>query len=795
MPVQPHPTIASLASLVFLFGLLSVPSPSPHAAARKPVMKPAKKAVKPVRKPTRPAAKPAPPPAPSSATGSGAAFATGSVTLTQPLQGSGNAIRPVGLPRTQGISNVTWLRHSAHEGMNGPLFPGAPLVGGSLNAPLVLAGGEVKTEPARWLTAVSGSRALTAPVGAMESYPAVEITPQTSGGVVTLGQRLPLAVTLTNVSSTVRAWSVTYNAITASGSPFASGQFMMTVPAMSRVTTPLVTQAASFTGSVTVAVTAQAGGTVIGQATCGGGVVPPVKNVVSGEFPLGIAGGDLPLAQAAGVQYWMGEWPWWKAADFRPDYGARSDVAPGYPEATTSLGDQLGIAIVSRAYTGAPDAQLTYEREMMTHFKRRAGGWAFEWPQTLDPAAYASLLRRFHANSKAIHKDALTFMELPDASSDQLEMGRTAAKAGADTATDTLAVHGLGVTPDETTFASTLEHLSSMRNSAYPALDLWNVGERLPLTSATPVSQAGAVVRSTVRQLAGGVEKVFWQAEPSLLREDGTAAPGFFGVASLAAALGGAEYVGPMPWDASLRGEVFQKNGAAILVAWALTGTKTVTLPLAPGRAPEVRDPMYTRSNLQLSGNKLTLTTAPVYLLDLGKSLLNDAGVTGRNQRLKTMRAAMEAIGLPVKQPFPSAMTDAQGTDLLKAAMALYEPEAPRRADTLTAVYDLLKFWDLEALARAAADQTSGLAQANVALNAANRAQADYRIELDYREGTQGYHPEMRRLLTQVERRLYLARQALRQGDYALARAHAEEMSAAARVLAPLVKSIPIGAK
>src|SRR5262249_23027670 len=81
---------------------------------------------------------------------------------------------------------------------------------------------------------------------------------------------------------------------------------------------------------------------------------------------------------------------------------------------------------------------------------------------------------------------------------------------------------------------------------------------------------------------------------------------------------------------------------------------------------------------------------------------------------------------------------------------------------------------------------------ADAALNTANRAQADLRAELDYREGTRGYQTDMRILLGRVEKRLWLARQALRQKDYALARAHAEQMSTAARALIPYVTAMPV---
>ena len=128
----------------------------------------------------------------------------------------------------------------------------------------------------------------------------------------------------------------------------------------------------------------------------------------------------------------------------------------------------------------------------------------------------------------------------------------------------------------------------------------------------------------------------------------------------------------------------------------------------------------------------------------------------------------------------------------VKAAMDAYKPEMPRRNQALTAVYYVLRLWDIEALAQAATDRTSGLAQANAALNTANRAQANFRVELDYKEGTTGFLHEMRYLLTQVESRLYLARQGLRQTEYPLARAHAEEMAAAATALTPYVKLLPL---
>src|SRR5262249_18599421 len=122
--------------------------------------------------------------------------------------------------------------------------------------------GGMNLVPARWMTVVSGAQSLTVPVGAQESYRPIERTPQRSGNVVPLGQRLPLAVTLTNLSGSPRAWSVEYLARSASGALLDSGSLSVSLPAATRVTAPFAVGPLDLPGSITVTVVARESGRV-----------------------------------------------------------------------------------------------------------------------------------------------------------------------------------------------------------------------------------------------------------------------------------------------------------------------------------------------------------------------------------------------------------------------------------------------------------------------------------------------------------------------------------------------------
>ncbi|MBW3622680.1 MAG: hypothetical protein KY468_04640 [Armatimonadetes bacterium] len=755
---------------------------APALSARKP----------PARR--KPPAKPAPKkPAPAKAAPAAAPLTTGAFSVTQPLARAGDGLAPSGPPAVRGLTGaVRWMRHSHYQGADYPLFPPVPMTGAPTatmpGVPVLSPRGELNLEPARWLTVASGTRALTVPVGAGETLPAVQLTPQVSGNVAPVGTRLPLGVTVTNASGAARNWTLTYRAQTASGTPFASGQFRVTAPAMSRVTTPLVLEPFSLPGSAAITVSGKDNAGVTGSATTGGGAVVPDQNVKTGEFPFGLVGGDLPLAEKAGVQFWAGGWPWWKPDDLTPPASTRAEAAPGFPEGFFFQTDRLGIAPISRAYVGSAAEQPAYSRAAMNQFKRRAGGWMVPYTAELTPEEFAGLARSVYSTSKSIHKDAPTLVELPVAGTTGLEIGQGLGASGAALSTDALAVRGLGVPPSDESFQATLEGVRTLRNTAFPARKIWNTGETLTGTATGAAQQAGQVVRSSVEQIAAGVDKVFWTA-PSLLAEDGSAKPGFFGLSSLSGILGGSEYVGPMPWEAPLRGEVFQKNGAAILVAWSTAGTRAATLPVA-GRTPLVFDPMQTRANLLLTGAKLSVTPVPVYVTDLGRNLLTVAYGEGRKQRLQAVRAAYSDLEIPVDENLET-LSNEEAVRLLKAAMDAYRPEAPRRGQALNAVHHLLNLWDLEVLARASARPSTDLLLTNKYLDQANRASADLRVEMDYQEGTKSYQPEMRHLLNRVEDRMLQARLGLRQKDYALAQAHAEQMALAARALVPYVKVLP----
>jgi hypothetical protein len=332
----------------------------------------------PPKKPTT-ARKPIPKPAAS------APLTTGAFSVFQPISRSGDGFAPSGPVRTLGLSgSVRWLRNSRYADANYPLFPPVPLPAGSPPtpgspngtlpvAPVLSDTGEVALQPARWLTVASGSRALTVPVGGGEGIPVIQLTPQVSGSAVPVGSRLPLGVTVTNATGAARNWTLSYRAQTASGTPFASGQVRVFTPPMSRVSTPLVIGPLTLPGSVTVQVTAPNGASVASAAT-GGGAFLPHNDVKTGKFAFGLAGGDLPLADGAGAQFWMGGFPWWRSGDPNPPTGTRADAAPGFPEGFFSLSDRLGVALVNRTSTGDPSSHAAYLRAAMTQFKRRAGG-------------------------------------------------------------------------------------------------------------------------------------------------------------------------------------------------------------------------------------------------------------------------------------------------------------------------------------------------------------------------------------------------------------------------------------
>lgn len=758
----------------------------PSDAARKPAPKrPAAKKPAP-RKPAakKPAAKPSTPAA--------APLSTGAFSVVQPLTQSSGTLTPSGNLTVRGLNApVKWMRNSHYQGANFPLFPPAPLpgtgalAGGIPEAPVLKPNGEMEMERAGWLTLASGSRTLTVPVGSKDAYPMVQLTPQVSGNVVTVGERLPLGVTVTNSTGAARSVTLIYNAKTASGTSYDINKFTVSAPPMSRVTTPLVTKPVTLPGAVTVIVTVQGGSE---SDTTGGGAVVKTEQVKTAEFPFGIVGGDLPLAAKAGVQYWAGGWPWFHAGETAPAPSTRLQTAPGFSEGFFFHSDSLGISLVSRGFNATQ--QDAYATAAMNQFKRRSGGWAFPYTADFPPADYAGKLETVFSQSKAIHKDTPSFLELPTAATTGVEVAQKVSEAGADPFTDVLAVRGLGVSPADETFDTVLQNVVALRDRSFPGREIWNMGETIPATLTGAVEQAGMVVRSSVEQLAGGVDKVFWSA-PRLTREDGTANPAFFGLSSLTGILGGSEYVGPMPWEAPLRGEVFQKNGEGILVAWSEGGTRTATLPLGGGRAPEVFDSMQTRANIFITGNKLTVSSVPIYVTGLGRNALAEAYSAGRAKRLEAVRTTFNALEIPISEDL-TTLSDEEAVSLLQKAMDTYEPESPRRSASINAVQNLLKLWDLEMLSRASANPTTNLLQTNQVLDKSNRAAADLRVEMDYREGIRNYQHDMRLLLDRVEDRLLRARVGLRQKDYALAQAHGQQMSLAARALIPYVKVLPV---
>jgi hypothetical protein len=202
---------------------------------------------------------------------------------------------------------------------------------------------------------------------------------------------------------------------------------------------------------------------------------------------------------------------------------------------------------------------------------------------------------------------------------------------------------------------------------------------------------------------------------------------------------------------------------------------------------------MFTKSNLaSLLGQKLIVRSVPVFVTDPGKGLLSQAYDNGRKQRWAETRQAYAEMGAKFPDDPANPLTDEAAVGLLKSALDVYQSDPASRGKVLTAIYRLLRLWDAEVLNRAAAGGASSLQKANADLNVANRAQADLRAELDHKEGLKGYRKDLRILLGLIEKRLYLARVGLRQKDYSLAEAHAEQMSAAAQALIPYVKGWPL---
>ncbi|HEY3283829.1 MAG TPA: hypothetical protein VGN26_16305 [Armatimonadota bacterium] len=711
---------------------------------------------------------------------------------------------------------ITLRRHSAAQGQNpGTLFPGAVIRtvkiprqaagartyvwngrlddGSPVTAPIPQADGTTKRFPVSIFTA--DVQAGTLPVRSLTFSRATgpetakyQLVPQSPGNVFTIGQAFSLGLAISNLSATPKRIPISFDSAVPQGAALRNGKMNLNLGPLERVSVALPLGVPNIPGILRLSATLVDGAPV--TMVTSGGTVPQHIVLSKQDSPFGVAAvREIGAAPMLGARWWRGSWPW----PVEDSSAKTKDGAPDSPAGFLYEADRKDVYLASSLPQSAAEsadgfgAYLAFMQQMMRTYIRRGVLWQLPMDPSGQVTDYAQRLKAYYTTSKTIHKEALTVM---DAAS-TLELVQALADQGAAPYTDVLAVREVRSLDPQGTTSSALAKLVTLRDAKYPGKEIWNTAEGDVEKQGKP-EDAGSLVRATVEQMAGGIDHLFWNGDPDLLKADGTPTPAFFGFSTLTYYLSGAEYVGPAQLGEGVQGYVFQKKGKPILVAWSLGGLKQVVVPAERAGSLTGRDAGFIRANFgRISGEKVALTSTPLFLEGVGRPVWSAARLAEASQRADHARLAGQAAGIEVPAFAPEALTEESLAGLFRAGIDRYKADQSSHDASVNYLFHVNRLADLVSLDRGMSEAATTDLTYRKVMDVANHATADLRTNMGNREGG-GYLRDLRTLLRQAEKSKNLGLLAYFQKDYALGAARAAQSTLFAKALIELVETEPL---